>query len=193
MIQLVKAAICAGMYPNIASVWKPPQEYKDTMGGTIAAAPEAKQIRFFAQHTAEEKGSITIPPSEMWKHIHSLERLYMHPSSVNFDQREFANTLIVFRERVKTSRLFMRDCTVVSPYSVLLFGGKVKVDHANGTVTVDDWVSFKAPARIGVLVQKLRVLLGRLLDAKITDPSMRIEIEPEVKVMTLLLMKNGLG
>ena len=39
--------------------------------------------------------------------------------------------------QVKTSRTFLRDCTVISPLALLLFGGPLSVAHAGGYVSVD--------------------------------------------------------
>ena len=39
--------------------------------------------------------------------------------------------------QVKTSRTFLRDCTVISPLALLLFGGQLSIAHAGGYVSVD--------------------------------------------------------
>ena len=39
--------------------------------------------------------------------------------------------------QVKTSRTFLRDCTVISPLALLLFGGPLSIAHAGGYVSVD--------------------------------------------------------
>jgi ATP-dependent RNA helicase DHX57 len=74
------------------------------------------------------------------------------------------------------SQLFIRDCTTISPYALLLFGGEVSVQHAAGTVTVGEgeWVRFRAAAKVGVLVKQLRHALDTLLAAKIDNPSLDI-------------------
>jgi hypothetical protein len=40
-------------------------------------------------------------------------------------------------EQVKTTRTFLRDCTVISPLALLLFGGQLSIAHAGGYVSVD--------------------------------------------------------
>ena len=53
-----------------------------------------------------------------------------------------ANTLLVYLyqehvaglAQVKTTRTFLRDCTVVSPMALLLFGGALAVQHEAGLV-----------------------------------------------------------
>ena len=69
-------------------------------------------------------------------------------------------------------QIFVRDSTAVNPYALLLFGGDVGVQHIAGTLTVGrgNFVGFKAVARIGVLVKRLRLALDSLLIRKITEP-----------------------
>jgi hypothetical protein len=68
---------------------------------------------------------------------------------------------------VKTSRTFLRDCTVVSPMALLLFGGELSVVHEGHYVLIDDWIRIRASAPTAVLVKKLRAALDDLLDAKV--------------------------
>jgi len=69
-------------------------------------------------------------------------------------------------EQVRTTRTFLRDCTVVSPMALLLFGGALEVRHEAGLVTVDGWLRIRAPAPTAVLVKKLRAALDALLERK---------------------------
>ena len=38
---------------------------------------------------------------------------------------------------MKTSRTFLRDCSVVSPLALLLFGGTLTVVHENAYIALD--------------------------------------------------------
>ena len=69
--------------------------------------------------------------------------------------------------QVKTSRTFLRDCTVVSPMALLLFGGALSVVHESGYVLVDDWLRIRASAPTAVLVKRLRGALDALLADKV--------------------------
>ena len=42
----------------------------------------------------------------------------------------------MYQSAVETSRVFLRDTTVVQPEALLLFGGEISVDHASSTVSV---------------------------------------------------------
>ena len=39
--------------------------------------------------------------------------------------------------------MFIRDCSLVKPYPVLLFGGDIVVKHTEQALIVDDWISFQ--------------------------------------------------
>lgn len=54
--------------------------------------------------------------------------------------------------QVKTSRVYVRDCTVVAPLALLLFGGELNVLHEEGAILVDGWLRIPAPAATAVLV-----------------------------------------
>ena len=62
--------------------------------------------------------------------------VHIHPSSTlhALEAAQFARPYLVFLEKVKTSRTFLRDCTVVSPMALLLFGGALAVQHEAGLV-----------------------------------------------------------
>jgi ATP-dependent RNA helicase DHX29 len=62
----------------------------------------------------------------------------IHPSSINAKLGQDgpgnapAFPFLMFHEKVKTSRVFVRDSTVVAPAALLLFGGAIDVHHASG-------------------------------------------------------------
>lgn len=52
-------------------------------------------------------------------------------------------------------QIFLYDCTEVSPFSLLFFGGNITIqtDEGEETVAVDEWIVFRSPARIAHLVK----------------------------------------
>lgn len=52
-------------------------------------------------------------------------------------------------------QIFLYDCTEVSPFSLLFFGGDITIqkDGEQETVAVDQWIVFRSPARIAHLVK----------------------------------------
>lgn len=55
-------------------------------------------------------------------------------------------------------QIFLYDCTEVSPFSLLFFGGDITIQKDDGqeTVAVDQWIVFRSPARIANLVKVKR-------------------------------------
>jgi ATP-dependent RNA helicase DHX57 len=67
----------------------------------------------------------------------------------------------------------------------------IRVDSERGVVSVDNWIHFRAPARIGVLVRSLRVALDRLLMRKVQEPWLDINAEPLVRTIVELVATDG--
>lgn len=53
--------------------------------------------------------------------------MQIHPSSVLYNCTTFKQPFLTFHEKVKTSAVYVRDGTVVSPFALLLFGGDIRV------------------------------------------------------------------
>ena len=99
---------------------------------------------------------------------------------------------LVYYQKVKTSKVFLRDATMVPPYALLLFGGTLDVLHEKGKIVVDKWMYFQAPARVGVLIRELRKSLDLLLSKKIESPSLSISDSPIIDAIQTLMKANGL-
>lgn len=93
---------------------------------------------------------------------------------------------------VNTSKIFINDSTVVTPYAILLFGGPIDVQHLQGTISVDKWIEFSAPARVAVLIKGLRGYMDRLLLEKFNQPEESIVNDPVMEGICKLLTTNGI-
>jgi ATP-dependent RNA helicase DHX57 len=118
------------------------------------------------------------------------EPIQVHPSSVNHGSKKFSARWLVYHERVQTTSVFVRDCSTVTPYQLLLFGGKIAVQHAAGTLSVDKWAQFKAPARVGVLLKEIRARLERVLSDKIERPEQDLQRTGGPLVEAILQLLN---
>ena len=98
--------------------------------------------------------------------------VFIHPVSVNFQEKRFnSRKLLVYMEKVKSSKVYIRDCSVISPYSVLLFGGSVKYYPSDKVVCVDGWLPFLTDRRVAAVMKVLRNELNELLERKIQRPN----------------------
>jgi len=78
--------------------------------------------------------------------------VFIHPTSVNHNVKNFEAKWLIFHEKVKTSKVFLRDSTMITVYPLILFGGEIEVNHAKQEITVDKWIRFTAPGKIGMVI-----------------------------------------
>lgn len=152
--KLVSAVLVGALYPNVVQVLTPESKYAQTGAGAVPIAPKAEELKF----KTKPDGYVSI-----------------HPSSVNFQVRYFESPYLVYHEKVKTTKIYIRDCTMVSVYPLLLFaGGHIDVDLSRGNfiLSVDDgWIRFMADShQVAELVRELRLELDQLLSDKIQNP-----------------------
>ncbi|KAM8954331.1 ATP-dependent DNA/RNA helicase DHX36 [Pelodytes ibericus] len=136
--KLIKAVICAGLYPKVAKI-----------------RPSFGKRRQMPKVYTKADGKVSI-----------------HPKSVNAEEAEFHYTWLVYHLKMRTSSIYLYDCTEVSPYSLLFFGGEISIkkDKEQDIIAVDDWIVFQSPARIAHLVKDLKSELDVLLQEKIEKP-----------------------
>lgn len=117
---------------------------------------------------------------QWWGMQDRLTQLVPHPSSVCSHESKFRHNWAVYSEQLKTSQLFVRDVTVVSPYALLLFGGAIVYEHDKGLLRVgkDGWIFFRSPPEPGVLLKLLRQLLDSILATKLASPEMPVADMP---------------
>ncbi|XP_066033746.1 putative ATP-dependent RNA helicase DHX57 isoform X2 [Chamaea fasciata] len=161
-IKLISAMLCAALYPNVVQVKKPEGKYQKTSTGAVKMQPKAEELKF-------------VTKNDGYVHI--------HPSSVNYQTRHFESPYLVYHEKIKTSRVFIRDCSMVSVYPlVLLGGGQVHMQLLRGdfVISLDDgWIRFVAASpQVAELVKELRSELDQLLQDKIRNPSMDLCVCP---------------
>ncbi|KAL6077824.1 ATP-dependent RNA helicase [Balamuthia mandrillaris] len=171
--RVLTAVLCCGLYPNVVSIRSPETKFKQVLPGTIAQPHEAKELKFFTRDDG---------------------RVFIHPQSVNFVEGNYSSPWLLYSQKVKTSKVFIRECTMVSHYPLLLFGGDVSVVHhpQQPLLQVDTWIQFKADSRIAVLVKAIRKELDVLLERKIKDPALDIEESPLVRLIVQLVVSDGL-
>ncbi|XP_043920360.1 ATP-dependent RNA helicase DHX29 [Protopterus annectens] len=114
----------------------------------------------------------------------------VHPSSVNRGLQTYG--WLLFQEKVKYGKVYIRDTSVISPFPILLFGGEIDVQHREGLLSVDGWIHFQAPVRIGVIFKQLRNLIDSVLKKKLENPKMSLEDDKTIQIiMELIKTENG--
>ncbi|XP_061603869.1 ATP-dependent RNA helicase DHX29 [Phyllopteryx taeniolatus] len=112
-------------------------------------------------------------------------RAQVHPSSVNRNLQ--THGWLLYQEKVKYTKIYLRDTTLISPFPMLLFGGDIDIQHRERLITLDGWMHFQAPVRIGVIFKHLRKLLDSLLEKKLENPRMNLEGERTIQIILELI------
>ncbi|KAF9982153.1 hypothetical protein BGZ65_003180 [Modicella reniformis] len=169
---LVKSIILSGLYPNVIKVKMPSAKFDKMIAGAVERETVTKEIRMFTK----EDG-----------------RVFLHPSSILFQSNQYQVPFLVYFSKLETTKIFVHDATMVPMYGLLLFGGKVQVDHlGRGLEIGDGFVKLRAFARIGVLVNQLKKLLDSILQAKISNPDLNVSGNAVVETMVKLVSTDGI-
>lgn len=140
-LALIKTILCAGLYPNIIVA---PRNLVDSR----SLEKSAGECAFRSL-----KGDV-----------------YLHPCTISFKSKRLDSRYCCYQEIMKTSKIYVRDCTTVNPLALLLFGGSLQVFHSKHVVTVDQWLQFTIRAKPATLVKHLRAQMESLLLRKILSP-----------------------
>ncbi|XP_036135386.1 ATP-dependent RNA helicase DHX29 isoform X1 [Molossus molossus] len=109
----------------------------------------------------------------------------VHPSSVNRDLQTYG--WLLYQEKIRYARVYLRETTLISPFPVLLFGGDIEVQHRERLLSVDGWIRFQAPVKIAVIFKQLRVLIDSVLRKKLENPKMSLENDKILQIITELI------
>jgi len=90
----------------------------------------------------------------------------IHPTSLlsTLTGGSLQRSFIVYSEKMKTTKVFVKDCTIASPLSILLFGGNVQIDHRSGTAIIDGWIKIKVSGRCASILLLIREKFESALD-----------------------------
>ncbi|KAK1884286.1 ATP-dependent RNA helicase dhx29 [Dissostichus eleginoides] len=115
-------------------------------------------------------------------------RAQVHPSSVNRNLQ--THGWLLYQEKVKYTKIYLRDTTLIPPFPLLLFGGDIDIQHRERLITLDGWIHFQAPVRIGVIFKHLRKLMDSLLEKKLENPRMNLEGERTIQMILDLIQSE---
>eukprot|EP00873_Tetraselmis_striata_P009250 jgi/Tetstr1/429514/TSEL_019419.t1 len=153
--ELLTALLAAALYPSVAFVNSVPA--KNSSGKANKAAT-----------TLNIRDADTSAPAPQLATV--------HPSSVNSAVAavEWRTPFLAFHERVKTTKVYVRDCTPVPPLALMIFGGGVVTSsdvgggggHYGGeaALCMDEWFTLNVmPRRAADIVLEVRRRTDALL------------------------------
>lgn len=156
--KLLQGLLCAALYPNVVKVFTPEKSFQIQSAGAIPIQPKPEELRF----QTKNDGFVSI-----------------HPSSVNFHVGYFPSPYLVFQEKVKTSKIFIKEVSMVPILPLILFSDyELKIELHNGIFIVsleDDWILFSVEShRVAQLLQRMRIELVELLEQKMKEPLLNL-------------------
>jgi len=122
--------------------------------------------------------------------IKNGSQVYIHPSSILHNENNFENNYLIYQEIVKTSKIYVRSASVVTPYPLILFSEKMKIE--DNCVVLDGWIMFKISKEVANLLRELRVEMVKILVDKLKNPDIDISSSNSSDLMEglLTMMKN---
>ena len=180
---LLKALLCAGLYPNVLVA---PRDVR--LLGEKASEAEPSFTPSSKSKTAGECAFTRCDP-DVERCIKERQEsgrrprfddgpedaAYLHPCCLCFDATALDHRYVVYREIVRTAKVYVRDATTVAPLALILFGGRLTVHHERGIISVDEKVHFRAPPKVATLASILRSELEALLLRKIVTPDAQVD------------------
>lgn len=166
--KVVVSVVAAALYPHVVQVLSPEIKYKQTASGTMVKPQAHHELRF----RTKADGFVRV-----------------HPSSVVAGVGNFENPYLVYHERIKTSRVFVREVSMVPIYPLVLFGGgdgvQVSLHRGKSVVALDGgWIQFvTADHRVAECLREMRRELDDLLRDKIADTSLDLASHPRGKLI----------
>ncbi|EDW27556.1 GL20210 [Drosophila persimilis] len=156
--RLLTSLLCAALYPNIVKIMTPERVYVQTAGGAVPREQGHHDLRFKTRGDGYVK---------------------IHPSSVNSQVATFQSPFLVYQEKVRTSAIYIRDCSMLPLIALVLFAGSdFKVELHDGDflfLLETGWIILKAhDHETAEMVQCLRSELIKLLEEKIRDPCLNL-------------------
>ncbi|XP_047508277.1 putative ATP-dependent RNA helicase DHX57 isoform X1 [Pieris napi] len=156
--RLLATILCAALYPNVVKVLTPEKSFHMQASGAIPRQATSDELKF----RTKSDGYVSL-----------------HPSSVNFTIGHYTSPYLVYQEKVKTTKVFIRECSMVPQVPLVLFSGcNLVVELHNGTFIVsleDGWIMFQVENHeVAEMLKAIRIELINLLEEKINDPSLNL-------------------
>ncbi|PWZ01162.1 P-loop containing nucleoside triphosphate hydrolase protein [Testicularia cyperi] len=197
---LLRSLILSGLWPSVIRIDLPSAKFDQSSSGTVQRQSEARQLKYFDPN---------------------IGRVFLHPSSTLFSANGFDSSYLVNFAKTSSgsgdAKVYLRDATEVPLFGLLLFGGKIKINHFAGGITssssssaaqptdqssrtpghgTDLHVRLRANARIGVLSAQLRRLLDAVLEFAIDNPIEMHSAPGSTEVIAIIaeiLQRDGLA
>eukprot|EP00927_Polykrikos_kofoidii_P039621 TRINITY_DN33979_c0_g1_i1.p1 TRINITY_DN33979_c0_g1~~TRINITY_DN33979_c0_g1_i1.p1 ORF type:complete len:1629 (+),score=292.31 TRINITY_DN33979_c0_g1_i1:82-4968(+) len=133
------------------------------------------------------------------------EHIKLHPGSLCRERTEGLHRTnhrwICYHTKMKTTQVFLRDCSFLTPNALLLFGGdtsSINIHPIEKTVSIGNggerhWHAFYAASRSVAMVRQLRYAFDSMLRRKATNPRCPLTSEDRAVVAAYVAVINSDG
>ncbi|XP_077398552.1 ATP-dependent RNA helicase DHX29 [Vanacampus margaritifer] len=180
MKMMEQAGFCSPRAPQALAASKPPVSL---LGAALTAGLYDSVARILCVNSVDALERVACSAET------PQGRAQVHPSSVNRNLQ--THGWLLYQEKVKYTKIYLRDTTLISPFPMLLFGGDIDIQHRERLITLDGWMHFQAPVRIAVIFKHLRKLLDSLLAKKLENPRMNLEGERTIQIILELIKSEN--
>ncbi|XP_001605582.2 putative ATP-dependent RNA helicase DHX57 isoform X1 [Nasonia vitripennis] len=155
--KLLQGLICASLYPCLATLIQPESS------ATVSELSNSEEFKYLTKEN---------------------EAVHVHPSSVNFNtEHNRPSQFLVYRQRIKKSKIFIRDVSEAPMLPIVLFCGygiDIEVNDDGCTLSLGDGlISFSVGSlKVAQLLQHARMELAKLLEQKVRDPQLDLVNHP---------------
>ena len=143
-IFMIKCTLCAGLSPNILMV----------PGSAIDKKEKLNKKLMEVALLSGRKG-------------HNVK---VHPSSIMSEIKKIDHPFITYLEVVKTSNVYVRDVTTLSPIVLALFCGKLSANLNSGVVVVNNWLTFRSVPEVSRCLIYVRDEIEDTFTRKVLNP-----------------------
>lgn len=156
-LELVKAVLCAGLFPNTVKVG---------LGIESKGRCGKKRVRVSFRTKTDA-------------------RVLLHPSSVNSDEKQFSSQWLMYNDKMKSTQVFIRDSSMVHPVALICLSGKdvrelvhekrhglsQSLQQPRVTLAVDGdrWMAFHCSPRLARVLQTIRDEINKMVSCNISS------------------------
>jgi len=99
-------------------------------------------------------------------------KVTIHPKSLNYEATEFSPSWLCYHTKVKTSAIFLHDCSEVSPLALMFFGARFQRSQKSGAELVDvgEDIHFLCNTDTANMIENLRRHWDELLRQRVSNP-----------------------
>ncbi|KAL0406692.1 UNVERIFIED_CONTAM: DExH-box ATP-dependent RNA helicase DExH3 [Sesamum latifolium] len=163
---LVRAVICSGLFPGIASV-----VHRET--SMSFKTMDDGQVLLCVKSLLELK-----PTMLSTLYVVGVSAVFQLENSVNARYQTIQYPWLVFGEKVKVNTVFIRDSTGVSDSILILFGGKLYHGATAGNLKMlEGYIDFFMDPSLAECYVRVKEEIDKLIQKKLQDPSIDIHKE----------------